>query len=253
MKMPLVFVGHGNPMNAIEDNEFSRSWAQLGKSLPRPRAILCISAHWETDETCVTSAQQPETIHDFSGFPAELNEMVYPAPGSPALARKVMDSTRYARIRHDRSWGLDHGAWSVLCRMYPRADIPVVQLSIDAGAPPYFHYELGSELAGLRREGVLIMGSGNMVHNLGVMAWQPEGFDWAVESDAAMADLIERRDHQPLIDYEGLPHSRLAIPTEEHYLPLLYILGAMGPGETVSFFNDRVTLGSISMRGVVIG
>jgi 4,5-DOPA dioxygenase extradiol len=143
MKMPLVFAGHGNPMNAIEDNEFSRAWTQLGRELPRPRAILCVSAHWETDGTCVTSAQMPETIHDFSGFPAELNHMRYPAPGSPALARKVMDSTRYARIRHDRSWGLDHGAWSVLCRMYPRADIPVVQLSLDTGAPPYFHYELG--------------------------------------------------------------------------------------------------------------
>lgn len=250
MKMPLVFVGHGNPMNAIEDNEFSRTWTQLGHELPRPRAILCVSAHWETDGTCVTSAQMPETIHDFSGFPAELNHMQYPAPGFPALARKVMDSTRYARIRHDRSWGLDHGAWSVLCRMYPRADIPVVQLSIDAGAPPYFHYELGRELAPLRKQGVLIMGSGNMVHNLGVMAWQDEGFEWAVECDAAMAELIEAGDHDSLVEFEGLPHARLAIPTEEHYLPLLYVLGAMDPGEGASFFNDRVTLGSISMRGL---
>ncbi|GAB6111025.1 4,5-DOPA-extradiol-dioxygenase [Desulfomicrobium salsuginis] len=250
MKMPLVFVGHGNPMNAIEDNEFSRAWAQLGRELPRPRAILCVSAHWETDGTCVTSAQMPETIHDFSGFPAELNHIQYPAPGSPALARKVMDATRYARIRHDRSWGLDHGAWSVLCRMYPRADIPVVQLSIDAGAPPYFHYELGRELAPLRKEGVLILGSGNMVHNLGVMAWQDEGFEWAVECDAAMAGLIEAGDHDALVEYEGLPHARLAIPTEEHYLPLLYVLGAMDPGEGTRFFNDRVTLGSISMRGL---
>mgnify|MGYP003607789391 FL=1 len=249
MKMPLVFVGHGNPMNAIEDNEFSRAWAGLGRELPRPRAILCISAHWETDGTCVTSTQLPETIHDFSGFPAELNHMQYPAPGSPALARKVMDSTRYARIRHDRSWGLDHGAWSVLCRMYPRADVPVVQLSLDAGAPPYFHYELGRELAPLRRQGVLIMGSGNMVHNLGVMAWQDEGFEWAVECDAAMARLIEAGDHDALVEYEELPHARLAIPTEEHYLPLLYVLGAMEPGEGVSFFNGRVTLGSVSMRG----
>lgn len=253
MKMPLVFVGHGNPMNAIEDNEFSRAWARLGRELPRPRAILCVSAHWETDETCVTSAQRPETIHDFSGFPAELNHMEYPAPGSPALARKVMDSTRYARIRHDRSWGLDHGAWSVLCRMYPLADIPVVQLSLDAGAPPYFHYELGRELAPLRKEGVLILGSGNMVHNLGVMAWQEDGFDWAVECDAAMARCIEAGDHDALVEYEGLPHARQAIPTEEHYLPLLYVLGAKDPGEGVTFFNERVTLGSISMRGLRIG
>jgi len=252
MKMPLVFVGHGNPMNAIQDNEFSRTWEQLGKTLPRPRAIVCISAHWETDETCVTAAQYPETIHDFSGFPGELNEMSYPAPGSPALARRVMDCTRSTRIRHDRSWGLDHGAWSVLCRMYPRADIPVVQVSIDAGAPPSFHYELGSDLAALRRDGVLILGSGNVVHNLGAMAWEDKGFEWAEECDAEMARLISEGDHQALIDYEGLPHYRLAIPTEEHYLPLLYVLGAMAPGEKVSFFNERVTLGSISMRGFVI-
>ena len=253
MKMPLVFAGHGNPMNAIEDNEFSRAWARLGRELPRPRAILGVSAHWETDGTCVTSAQLPETVHDFSGFPAELNHMQYPAPGSPALARKVMDSTRYARIRHDRSWGLDHGAWSVLCRMYPRADIPVVQLSLDAGAPPYFHYELGRELAPLRKEGVLILGSGNMVHNLGTMAWQEGGFDWAVECDAAMARCIEAGDHETLVEYEGLPHARQAIPTEEHYLPLLYVLGAMDPGEEPSFFNERVTLGSVSMRGLRTG
>jgi 4,5-DOPA dioxygenase extradiol len=253
MKMPLVFAGHGNPMNAIEDNEFSRAWTQLGRELPRPRAILCVSAHWETDGTCVTSAQMPETIHDFSGFPAELNHMRYPAPGSPALARKVMDSTRYARIRHDRSWGLDHGAWSVLCRMYPRADIPVVQLSLDTGAPPYFHYELGRELAPLRKEGVLILGSGNMVHNLGIMAWQQDGFDWAVESDAAMARCIEAGDHDALVEYEGLPHARQAIPSEEHFLPLLYVLGAKDPGEGVTFFNERVTLGSVSMRSLRIG
>ncbi len=240
-------------MNAIEDNEFSRAWMQLGKTLPRPRGIVCVSAHWETDGTCVTASQRPETLHDFSGFPAELNHLEYPAPGSPALARRVMDSTRYARIRHDRSWGLDHGVWSVLCRMYPRADIPVVQLSLDAGAPAYFHYELGRELATLRKDGVLIMGSGNMVHNLRVMAWQDDGFDWAVECDEAMARCIGEGDHQRMIDYEELPHARLAIPTEEHYLPLLYVLGAMDPGENVTFFNDRVTLGSVSMRGLVVG
>ena len=253
MKMPLVFVGHGNPMNAVEDNEFSRTWTRLGQALPRPRGIVCVSAHWETDGSCVTAAQYPETLHDFSGFPAELNELSYPAPGSPGLARRVMDCTRSTRIRHDRSWGLDHGAWSVLCRMYPKANIPVVQLSIDAGAPPWFHYDLGGDLAALRRDGILIMGSGNMVHNLGVMAWQDEGFDWAVECDAEMARLISEGDHQSLIDYEGLPHSRLAIPTEEHYLPLLYVLGAMTHGEKVTFFNDRVTLGSVSMRGLVAG
>jgi 4,5-DOPA dioxygenase extradiol len=253
MTMPVLFIGHGNPMNAVEDNDFSRTWTELGRNLPRPRAVLCISAHWETDGTCVTAMERPETIHDFSGFPAELNHFQYPAPGSPGLARKVMDCTRLTRIRHDRSWGLDHGAWSVLCRMYPRADVPVVQLSIDAGAPPSFHYELGRELAPLRREGVLILGSGNMVHNLGVMAWQEEGFDWAVECDAAMARLIAEGNHQALIDYETIPHVRQAIPTEEHYLPLLYVLGAMHEKDPVSFFNDRVTLGSISMRGVLAG
>lgn len=253
MTMPVLFVGHGNPMNAIEDNDFSRTWTELGRQLPRPRGILCVSAHWETDGTCVTAAQRPETIHDFSGFPAELNHLEYPAPGSPALARKVMDCTRLARIRHDRSWGLDHGAWSVLCRMFPRADIPVVQFSIDAGAPPSFHYQLGRELAPLRRAGVLILGSGNMVHNLRAMAWQEDGFDWAVECDRAMAGLIEDGDHQALIDYENIPHARLAIPTEEHYLPLLYVLGAMAPDERPVFFNDRVTLGSVSMRGLRAG
>jgi 4,5-DOPA dioxygenase extradiol len=253
MTMPVLFVGHGNPMNAIEDNDFSRTWTELGRQLPRPRGILCVSAHWETDGTCVTAAERPETLHDFSGFPAELNHLEYPAPGSPVLARKVMDCTRYARIRHVRSWGLDHGAWSVLCRIYPRADIPVVQLSIDAGAPPYFHYELGRELAPLRRSGVLILGSGNMVHNLRALAWQEDGFDWAVECDRAMAALIEDGDHQALIDYENIPHARLAIPTEEHYLPLLYVLGAMEPGEKPAFFNDRVTLGSVSMRGLRAG
>lgn len=253
MTMPVLFVGHGNPMNAIEDNDFSRTWTELGRQLPRPGGILCVSAHWETDGTCVTAAQRPETIHDFSGFPAELNHFEYPAPGSPALARKIMDCTRHTRIRHDRSWGLDHGTWSVLCRMYPRADIPVVQLSIDAGAPPDFHYELGRELAPLRRAGVLIVGSGNMVHNLRAMAWQDDGFDWAVECDRAMAGLIEGGDHQALIDYENIPHARLAIPTEEHYLPLLYVLGAMAPDERPTFFNERVTLGSVSMRGLRTG
>lgn len=251
--MPLLFVGHGSPMNAIEDNEFSRTWAELGQTLPRPRGILCISAHWETDGSCVTSAQMPETIHDFRGFPPQLNAMQYPAPGSPALARKIMDTVRSTRVRHDNSWGLDHGAWSVLCRMYPKADIPVVQLSLDMGAPPDVHYDLGRELADLRRQDVLIVGSGNMVHNLGVMAWQDEGFDWAVECDRVMAERIQEGDHQGLIEYADIPHARQAIPTEEHYLPLLYILGAMNDHDRVRFFNERVTLGAIGMRGVLAG
>lgn len=253
MTMPLLFVGHGNPMNAIEDNEFSRAWTQLGAALPRPRGIVCVSAHWETDGTCVTAMDRPATIHDFSGFPAALENMLYPAPGSPELADRVMAIAPSARIRPDRSWGLDHGAWSVLCRMYPQADIPVVQVSLDAGAPPDFHYELGRELGELRQEGVLLLGSGNMVHNLGVMAWQQGGFDWAEECDKAMAELIAAADHQALIDYARIPHARKAIPTEEHYLPLLYVLGAAGEGEPVTFFNEKVTLGSVSMRGVRVG
>lgn len=253
MTMPLLFVGHGNPMNAIEDNEFSRAWTQLGAALPRPRGIVCVSAHWETDGTCVTAMDRPATIHDFSGFPAALENMLYPAPGSPELADRVMAIAPSARIRPDRSWGLDHGAWSVLCRMYPQADIPVVQVSLDAGAPPDFHYELGRELGELRKEGVLLLGSGNMVHNLRVMAWQQGGFDWADECDKAMAELIAAADHQALIDYARIPHARKAIPTEEHYLPLLYVLGAAGEGEPVTFFNEKVTLGSVSMRGVRVG
>ena len=253
MTIPALFVGHGNPMNAIEDNEFSRTWAELGRSLPRPKGIVCVSAHWETDGTCVTAMEQPATIHDFSGFPAALENMSYPAPGSPEIAEKVMSSARSTRIRPDRSWGLDHGAWSVLCRMYPQPDIPVVQVSLDAGAPPDFHYELGRELGELRNEGILLLGSGNMVHNLRVMAWQEQGFDWAVESDKAMAELIDAADHQSLVNYQTLPHASQAIPTEEHYLPLLYVLGAAGEGEPVTFFNAQVTLGSVSMRGVRVG
>jgi len=253
MKMPLLFVGHGNPMNAITDNEFSRAWEELGRSLPRPRGIVCVSAHWETDGTLVTAMEQPATIHDFSGFPAALNTMTYPAPGSPELAERVISTVRQTRVRPDRSWGLDHGAWSVLCRMYPQADIPVVQVSLDAGAPPEFHYDLGRELGELREDGILILGSGNMVHNLRIMAWQEAGFDWAEESDRAMAELIEAADHQPLIHYEKLPHAKKAIPTEEHYLPLLYVLGAADAGEPVKFFNEKVTLGSVSMRGVRVG
>lgn len=253
MTMPVLFVGHGNPMNALEENDFSRAWEEMGRTLPRPRGVLCLSAHWETDGSCVTAMERPATIHDFAGFPKALNEMAYPAPGSPELAAQIMGTVGLTRIRPDRSWGLDHGAWSVLCRMYPKADIPVVQLSLDAGAPPDFHYELGRELRPLREEGILIMGSGNMVHNLGVMAWQEDGFAWAEESDRTMTALIQSGNHKALIDYKTIPHARQAIPTEEHYLPLLYVLGAMNDKDPIMFFNDRVTLGSISMRGVLVG
>lgn len=251
--MPILFAGHGNPMNAIEDNAFSRTWAEVGNPLPRPRAIVCVSAHWETDGTCVTAMESPPTIHDFHGFPQQLNEMAYPASGSPDLANRITELVRSARIRPDRMWGLDHGAWSVLCRMFPEADIPVVQVSLDAGAPAMFHYKLGRELRPLRQEGVLVLGSGNMVHNLRLMTWTRHGFDWAVECDAAMARLIQDGNHAALTAYAAIPHARKAIPSEKHYLPLLYVLGAMYPNEPVAFFNTQVTLGSVSMRGFVAG
>ena len=252
-QMPALFVGHGSPMNAIEDNPFSQAWEALGRALPRPEAILCISAHWETHGTGVTAMPQPRTIYDFYGFPRPLYEKKYPAPGSPELARQVQQAVRTTQVVLDEAWGLDHGTWSVLCRMFPAADIPVVQLSLDHDQPPAFHYALGQELRALRRQGILIIGSGNMVHNLGVMAWQDEPFDWAQEMDAKMAQLILAKKHAALVDYEALgPSARLAIPTNEHYLPLLYVLALQEDDDQVSFFSERVTLGSISMRGVKI-
>ena len=253
MRMPTLFVGHGNPLNALEANAFSLTWAELGQSLPRPASILCVSAHWDTDGSFVTAMDTPETIHDFHGFPRKLYEMNYAAPGSPELARRVQELVRTTRISPNQSWGLDHGAWSVLCRMYPEADIPVVQISLDGGAPAEFHYALGRELRPLREEGVLILGSGNIVHNLRTMVWNESAFDWAAECDAALATLIASGDHQALINFERIPHARQAIPTEEHYLPLLYVLGAMHDEEEAAFFNAQVTLGSISMRGVRAG
>ena len=252
-KLPALFVGPGSPMNAIEDNPFSQAWEALGRALPRPEAILCISAHWETHGTGVTAMPQPRTIYDFYGFPRPLYEKKYPAPGSPELARQVQQAVHSTQVVLDEALGLDHGTWSVLCRMFPAADIPVVQLSLDHDQPPAFHYALGQELRALRRQGILIIGSGNMVHNLGVMAWQDEPFDWAQEMDAKMAQLILAKKHVALVDYEALgPSARLAIPTNEHYLPLLYVLALQEDDDQVSFFSERVTLGSISMRGVKI-
>jgi len=251
-RMPVLFVGHGNPMNAIEDNLFSRVWTEEGRNLPQPRAIVCISAHWQTDGTSVTAMENPETIHDFYGFPQALYDMTYPAPGDPDLAERLMRHITLAKVYPNRSWGLDHGTWSVLCRMFPNADIPVVQLSLDENAPASFHYDLGQELRPLRDEGILFVGSGNIVHNLHVMKWGDSAFDWALESDATMASLIEQGRHEALVNYEKLPHSRLAIPTNEHYLPLLYVLGMMD-NEPLRFFNAQVTLGSISMRSLRIG
>jgi 4,5-DOPA dioxygenase extradiol len=254
VKMPVLFVGHGSPTNAIEENEFSRAWVDAGNFMPRPRAVLCVSAHWETNGTQVTSTERPGTIHDFYGFPRPLYEVSYPAPGAPELARLVQETVRGAKVRLDPDRGLDHGAWSVLRRIYPEADIPVVQLSLDRAKSPAFHYELGKELAGLRREGVLIVGSGNIVHNLGVIAWEDTAYDWAVEFDETVKRLILSGDHGAIVRYPDLGRAaRLSVPTNEHFLPLLYVLALREKGEGIRFFSDKVTLGSISMRSLRIG
>jgi 4,5-DOPA dioxygenase extradiol len=253
LKMPVLFVGHGSPMNAIEDNEFGRAWAELGGALPRPSAILCVSAHWETPGTLATAMERPRTIHDFGGFPRALFEKLYPAPGSPELAQLVKETVSGVSVGLDQTWGLDHGAWSVLCRMYPNADIPVVQLSLDYKQEPAYHYALGQELRALRGRGVLIVGSGNIVHNLGLVVWQDHAYDWASEFDRTIERLILAGDHRAIVHYENLGNAaQLSIPTNEHYLPLLYVLGAQEPGDQVRFFTEKVTLGSISMRGVWI-
>jgi 4,5-DOPA dioxygenase extradiol len=254
VKMPALFVGHGSPMNAMEDNEFSRAWIEAGKSLPKPKAILCISAHWETVGTQVTAMEQPKTIYDFYGFPQPLYEIQYPAQGSPDLARLVQETVRKTQVGPDFEWGLDHGAWSVLCRMFPDVDVPVIQLSLDHTKEPVFHYELGKELKALRDKGVLIIGSGNIVHNLRVVAWQDKAYDWALEFDERMKQLILSGDHDSIIHYPRFGQAaHLAVPTNEHYLPLLYVLALQDKGDDIAFFADKVTMGSISMRSLRIG
>lgn len=257
-RMPVLFVGHGNPMNAIEDNAFSRGWREVAKALPRPRAILCVSAHWETWGTLVTAMEQPRTIHDFGGFPRALFEAQYPTPGSLWLAQEARDTAPKA-ISLDRDWGLDHGCWSVLKQMYPQADVPVVQLSLDYTLQAQAHYDLARQLSPLREKGVLILGSGNMVHNLrrivlqGSDFNQPFGLDWALEASALLKRLIDARDHAALIDYRALgPAAQLAIPTPEHYLPLLYALALQRASETVTYFNDQPVVGSLTMTSLLI-
>jgi 4,5-DOPA dioxygenase extradiol len=252
--MPVLFVGHGSPMNAIEDNEFSRAWGELGTSLSRPKAILCVSAHWETVGTCVTAMEHPKTIHDFSGFPKPLYDMRYPAPGSPDLARLVRQHVGPTEVRLDHEWGLDHGTWSVLCRMFPGGDIPVVQMSLDRTRGAAAHYALGRRLSALRDQGILIVGSGNIVHNLGRMVWRDTAYEWAIEFDGAVRSRILSGDHDAIVRYEALGEAaRLAVPTNEHFLPLLYVLALQDLNDAVGFFADRVTLGAISMRSVRIG
>lgn len=260
--MPVLFIGHGSPMNAIEDNEFSARWREMGKTLPVPAAVLVVSAHWLTKGTHITAMSQPKTIHDFGGFPRELFEVEYPAPGNPELAEMTKGLIGSADVGLNHDWGLDHGAWSVVRQMYPDADIPVLQLSIDYHKPPSYHYELAKELMPLRKKGVLILASGNMVHNLGMISIpggdftnmnQEYGFDWAHEMNSIFKDKIANGDHRALIEYEKLhTASRLAIPTPDHYYPLLYSLGLQRKGEHTSFFNDKAIGGSLTMTSVKI-
>lgn len=253
-KMPVLFVGHGSPMNAIEENEFSRAWIETGKAMPKPKAILCISAHWETDGTKITSMAQPKTIHDFYGFPTALYKTIYPAPGSPELAQLIRETIKKIPASLNLDWGLDHGAWSVLLRMFPDADIPVVQFSLDHTKDASYHYELGKELRSLRYKGILILGSGNMVHNLGMMSWQDHGYDWAIDFDETLKQLILSGNHDSLVHYEKLGKAaHLSIPTNEHYLPFLYTIALQDKEDSFRFFAEQVTLGSISMRSFQIG
>lgn len=258
-KMPVLFVGHGSPMNAIEDNEFSQRWEKMGREIPVPKAVLCISAHWLTQGTAVTAMEHPQTIHDFGGFPKALFDVEYPAPGSRELAEETQKLVVKTNVDLDHDWGLDHGTWSVVKRMYPQANVPVIQLSIDYNKPAQYHYDLGKELAALRKKGVLIIGSGNMVHNLRMVAWdkmnEPEyGFDWAIEMNTTFKKYISEGNHQPLIDYEKLgAAAKLAIPTPDHYYPLMYALALQEKNEQPMFFNDKAVAGSLTMTSVKFG
>lgn len=255
-RMPAVFLGHGSPMNTLAHNQYTEAWSKLDAAMPRPSAILAVSAHWYLPGAAVTAMQTPRTIHDFGGFPQALFDFQYPAPGSPALARRVREILAPLAVRADEEWGLDHGTWSVLAHVYPQADIPVVQLSMDAAQPPAFHYEMGRRLSPLRDEGVLIVGSGNVVHNLGVLNWKDgaPAYDWAVRFNGVVRDHLLRRDHAPLVDYQKLGNdARLSVPTAEHYLPLLYIMGLQGESEPIKVAVDGIQNASISMLSVVVG
>ncbi len=257
-KMPVLFLGHGSPMNAIEENEFVEGWKSIGKTIPKPAAVLCISAHWETRGTYVTAMEKPKTIHDFGGFPDELYEVQYPAPGSPELAMDIGSSVTNTQVGLDEKWGLDHGCWSVLRHLYPNADIPVVQMSMDYNMSAQQHYDLSKELAIFRNKGILIVGSGNMVHNLGMVAWNKlndnYGYDWAIEANEKMKQYILKGDHKQLINYKSQGRSfDLAIPTPDHYLPLLYALGLQEKDDLITIFNDKPIGGSLTMTSVKIG
>ncbi len=258
-RMPVLFIGHGSPMNAIEENEFVSGWREAGKRLPKPSAILCISAHWQTRGTMVTAMEHPRTIHDFGGFPEQLYDIRYPAPGDPRLARATKAVVSDRIIELDEKWGLDHGAWSVIRRLYPDAGVPVVQMSLDYYQKPQSHYDLAKELSSLRRKGVLIIGSGNMVHNLAMVSWDhidTPGFayDWATEASERMKQYILNGDHRHLIDYSSQGRAfNLAVPTAEHFLPLLYTLALKEEDEAIELFNDKAVAGSLTMTSVRIG
>jgi 4,5-DOPA dioxygenase extradiol len=258
VKMPALFLGHGSPMNAIEENEFTEGWKNIRKTIPNPAAVLCISAHWETMGTFVTGMEKPKTIHDFGGFPEELYEVQYPAPGSPELAREIKTVVTKTQVRLDDRWGLDHGCWSVVKHLYPDADIPVVQMSMDYNLSARQHYDLAKELRIFRNKGILIIGSGNMVHNLRMVAWNKlndnYGYDWAIEAGEKMKKYILNGDHEQLINYKSQGRAfDLAIPTPDHYLPLLYVLALQDKDDNVSIFNDKPVGGSLTMTSGRIG
>lgn len=254
-KMPIIFVGHGNPMNALENNAFTQTWKKLGNEIPAPKAILCISAHWETEGTQVTAIENPPTIHDFGGFPPELYTINYPAKGHVSLAKELSEKLEGVKLNYD--WGLDHGCWSVLKFMYPEADIPVIQLSLDIHKTPAEHYAFAKQLNYLREKEILIVGSGNMVHNLRLVNWREDykntGYDWAIEASEKMKSLILANKHDSLTGYNLLGESfQKAIPTPEHYLPLLYVLALQDAGEKIEFYNDNYVMGSLTMTCVKI-
>lgn len=257
-KMPVLFLGHGSPMNAIEENEFVAGFRTIAKDIPKPNAILCISAHWETKGTYVTAMQHPPTIHDFSGFPKELFAVQYPAPGSPDLAKATQSLITTTEVGLDDKWGLDHGAWSVIKHLYPNADVPIIQMSIDYSKSPQYHYELAQQIQSLREKGILIIGSGNMVHNLGKVEWhrlnEVFGYDWAIAASEKMKRYIFDNNHQALINFRSQGKAfDLAIPTPEHYLPLLYSLAMRDKQEPVTLFNDKAVAGALTMTSVKIG
>ena len=256
-RLPTIFFGHGNPLNAITRNAYTEAWAGIGQAIEKPKAVLCVSAHWYIPETAVTAMAKPRTIHDFGGFPRELYEVQYPAPGNPALAQRVRELLAPIPVGIDQRWGLDHGTWSVLCHVFPKADIPLVQLSIDETQPPAFHHELGRQLAPLRDQGVLVIGSGNLVHNLHTYAWgrhDVDPFDWAVRFENRARELMTGGDFAPLVDYESLGRDALlSVPTPDHYLPLLYVLGAAQTDQSISFPVEGFDGGSVSMLTAKFG